>query len=584
MLTFYQGLSDVFFIALESAAGSGLQSNPTLASGDVTISKDGGTFNNLATLPDPEPNSTKGVRIKLSASETTCNNGLILFEDAAGSEWLPVAIPFRTIPATQIERQNTAQAGGSSTITLDSSANANNSYYNNMTIRIIDGTGAGQENTVSSYVGSTKVATVANAWGTNPDNTSVFRIFKQGELCDVVRWNGTAVATPDTVGYPKVTVKSGTGSGELNLTSGAVDTSKVSFMPLNYVIKQDATSKTIYVFISSLSSPGQGLTGLVYNTAGLVSYYVRDKASPVSISLVTQTPTGSYSSGGFCEVSSANFPGLYRLDIPNAAVVAGSEKVLIVLHGATNMNITICNIDLTYRAVDVRKWGGSDIATPIAPGVPSVNTTYWNNEPAAANLATGTPSVAVQYWYDDPVVSPSISGFPQIDVLYWRGDQVSIPTVTGYPKMDLNYWRGTQPNTVASGRIDSSVGAYQTGLTPLQPTVAGRTLDVSTGGEAGIDWANIGTPGATVALSSTTTSIDSTTITSIVDALLKRDFSSVTGEAQRSVLNALRKLMNKISISGSTLTIYKENDTTAAYTQTIATNANLEPISTLDTN
>lgn len=41
------------------------------------------------------------------------------------------------------------------------------------------------------------------------------------------------------------------------------------------------------------------------------------------------------------------------------------------------------------------------------------------------------------------------------------------------------------------GRIDSSVGAYQTGLTPLQPTTAGRTLDVSTTGEAGLDFDNI---------------------------------------------------------------------------------------------
>jgi len=39
---------------------------------------------------------------------------------------------------------------------------------------------------------------------------------------------------------------------------------------------------------------------------------------------------------------------------------------------------------------------------------------------------------------------------------------------------------------------------------PLAPTVAGRTLDVSAGGEAGVDWANVGTPGSTVGLSATT--------------------------------------------------------------------------------
>jgi len=38
----------------------------------------------------------------------------------------------------------------------------------------------------------------------------------------------------------------------------------------------------------------------------------------------------------------------------------------------------------------------------------------------------------------------------------------------------------------------------------LRPTTAGRTLDVSAGGEAGVDWANVGTPGSTVSLSATT--------------------------------------------------------------------------------
>lgn len=38
----------------------------------------------------------------------------------------------------------------------------------------------------------------------------------------------------------------------------------------------------------------------------------------------------------------------------------------------------------------------------------------------------------------------------------------------------------------------------------LKPTTAGRTLDVSAGGEAGVDWANVGSPTTTVALTGTT--------------------------------------------------------------------------------
>ncbi len=44
------------------------------------------------------------------------------------------------------------------------------------------------------------------------------------DLLDVntAQWLGTACATPDTAGYVKTTIKNGTGTGELSITSGAV--------------------------------------------------------------------------------------------------------------------------------------------------------------------------------------------------------------------------------------------------------------------------------------------------------------------------------------------------------------------------
>lgn len=47
----------------------------------------------------------------------------------------------------------------------------------------------------------------------------------------------------------------------------------------------------------------------------------------------------------------------------------------------------------------------------------------------------------------------------------------------------------------------------------LKPTVPLRTLDVSAGGEAGLDWANIGSPTTTVSLSGTTVATVTTTTT-----------------------------------------------------------------------
>ena len=47
----------------------------------------------------------------------------------------------------------------------------------------------------------------------------------------------------------------------------------------------------------------------------------------------------------------------------------------------------------------------------------------------------------------------------------------------------------------------------------LRPTTADRTLDVSSGGEAGVDWANVGSPSTSVSLSSTTVGTVTTTTT-----------------------------------------------------------------------
>ena len=45
---------------------------------------------------------------------------------------------------------------------------------------------------------------------------------------NTTKWSGTAVAATDTAGYPKVTIKSGTGTGELDITSGVVKANATS--------------------------------------------------------------------------------------------------------------------------------------------------------------------------------------------------------------------------------------------------------------------------------------------------------------------------------------------------------------------
>lgn len=72
--------------------------------------------------------------------------------------------------------------------------------------------------------------------------------------------------------------------------------------------------------------------------------------------------------------------------------------------------------------------------------------------------------------------------------------------------------------------------------------------------------------------------LDATERDAIALAALKYDWTGITGEAARSTLNALRFLRNKWSISGTTMTVTKENDSTSAWTSSLTIDAAASPV------
>lgn len=79
-----------------------LKANPTIASGDFQVSKDGGAFANLTTLPSANPASGRAIMIDLSATEMTADNVVIQCVDAAGAEWCDLFVNLQTT-ARQID-------------------------------------------------------------------------------------------------------------------------------------------------------------------------------------------------------------------------------------------------------------------------------------------------------------------------------------------------------------------------------------------------------------------------------------------------------------------------------------------------
>lgn len=86
-----------FYIGLVQQADTKLlKANPTIAAGDFKVSKDGGAFANLTTLPSVNPASGTAVMIDLSATEMTADNIVVTCIDAAGAEWCDQLINIQT--------------------------------------------------------------------------------------------------------------------------------------------------------------------------------------------------------------------------------------------------------------------------------------------------------------------------------------------------------------------------------------------------------------------------------------------------------------------------------------------------------
>lgn len=85
-------------MCLEDYANPGLfKASPTLAAGDVTISKDEGAFANLATLPTVAPAAGRQVEAILSATEMTADKVTVIFHDqTVPPEWSDLALTVLT--------------------------------------------------------------------------------------------------------------------------------------------------------------------------------------------------------------------------------------------------------------------------------------------------------------------------------------------------------------------------------------------------------------------------------------------------------------------------------------------------------
>jgi len=149
-----------------------------------------------------------------------------------------------------------------------------------------------------------------------------------------------------------------------NPDAGAVQRSALSNFqpPTAPYVPAERNASTITIAPGSTSQSIElylGATGLTASTSGLSARYNRTRTASVSIPLVARTIAQAWTAGGFAEVDATNMPGVYRLDLPDAALAAGADDVTIVVRGASGTNGAVMTVKLSSGGLTEAQTAGA---------------------------------------------------------------------------------------------------------------------------------------------------------------------------------------------------------------------------------
>jgi len=269
------------------------------------------------------------------------------------------------------------------------------------------------------------------------------------------------------------------------------------------------------------------------------------------------------------ETDTTNMPGVYELLLDEDMTIgAGNDSEEMVFH------ITHAGMAPVTRTIELYrpKITAGDTLVTSSGAVSNVTLTATTTTLTGHTAQTGD-SYARLGAPAGASVSADIAALPtaaEIEDEVWDADRT------------LHQTTGTMgwQNYINKVYIDATytLASGSTGFTAIDTVVDAILVDTGEIGTAGAGLTNLGGSGNdwnTVVPDAAGTA---PTATENADALLNRDMSSVSDTNARSPLNALRFLRNKWSVAGTTLTVTEEDDTTAAWTATVTTDASAAPI------
>jgi hypothetical protein len=166
-----------YTIPISWLAADGTPTDPS--SPDSEVSKDGGAFADCTEEATIISGAVGAGYLTLTGAEMNATL-LKVAAKGTGPKTTLIDLAPRVLP---IVLSGTATAGASSSITLPASAFRADGYYNGCVVKTTGGTGGGgtggannQARVITSYDGSTRVATVEPSWETTPDATTTVQV------------------------------------------------------------------------------------------------------------------------------------------------------------------------------------------------------------------------------------------------------------------------------------------------------------------------------------------------------------------------------------------------------------------------
>ncbi len=550
---------------------------------------------------------------KISGDSVAADNLETAYDDTAGAvRWM------------NIVDQGTAQSAGATTLVLRSAAAFADDELIGARILITGGSaGVGQSRLITDYVGATDTATVS-AWQTTPSGTITYKI-----ISDTAASGGSAPTAAEVADAVWDEATSG------HTTSGTFGEQLKTDVDAILVDTTTLVSRITSALFSGITSMAQWLGLIAGKQTGNSTARTEVRATGAGSGTFDETTDSQEAirdRGDAAWTTATGFSTHSAADVwavGTRRLTDGTNIVLAKGTGVTGFN------DPTAAAIADAVWeeaiadhSGTAGSTAEAlsdaggagtpPTVGEIADAVWD-EATAGHTTGGTFGAQAKTVLDARATQTSVDDLPtnaELATALGTADdavlaaiaalnnlsQANIRTAVGLGSANLDTQLDALPTNAelatALGTADDAVLAAIAALNNLSQAnirtavgLASANLDTQldalpTNAElatalASADDSVLAAIAALNNLSSAQVTAAVPTATQNADALLKRDFSAVTGEATRSALNALRFLRNKWSIAAGTLTVKKEDDSTNAWTGAVTQTAG-DPVSEID--